>query len=460
MRFLNYILRELCYAGLSKDEFRQVKIPIRERNRRNLVSWSVSVALFWTMSLILALGSDSYASCRTVYIIALCIDALTFLGALFVANRAPWITYPLMYLFEASLLGAGIGIAIFQPDVRTVTMIAIAVIIPSSFIDRTIASVILHLCTIMSYMILAKGIMVPDVYSWGLLNLIIFSVAGILTGHVINKSRFERYVYMDSAKKLADMQLNYNAELQRDVDAKTEQIVVMQDQLVLGMATMVEKRDNSTGDHIRRTSMAVRFLADAIRENNALGLSDEFLKKIVKAAPMHDLGKIAVDDAILCKPGRYTAEEYTAMKIHAAEGAKILHDILKDIDDQEFCRIAENVAHYHHEHVDGSGYPDGLKGDEIPIEARIMAIADVYDALVSKRVYKEKYSFKMADRIIIEGMGSQFDQRLRMYYEAARPRLEEYYANEQKAADETAEEAVKSAEFNERADGDLQAAAM
>jgi putative two-component system response regulator len=202
----------------------------------------------------------------------------------------------------------------------------------------------------------------------------------------------------------------------------------MQDQLVIGMATMVESRDNSTGGHIKRTSTGVRILTDEIRRDNTLQLSDEFCEKLVKAAPMHDLGKIAVDDAILRKPGRFTPEEYNQMKTHTSEGARVLHEILADTDDEEYRQIAENVAHYHHERVDGSGYPDGLRGNEIPLEARIMAIADVYDALVSKRVYKESYSFEKADRIILEGMGTQFDPRLEKYYEAARPKLEAYYA--------------------------------
>ena len=109
-------------------------------------------------------------------------------------------------------------------------------------------------------------------------------------------------------------------------------------------------------------------------------------------------------------------------------GAVIVSEILKDNDDQEFSRLAENVAHFHHERWDGKGYPTGISGEAIPLEARIMAIADVYDALVSKRVYKEKYSFSEADRIIRENMGTQFDPGLYKYYEAARPKLEEYYS--------------------------------
>lgn len=172
-------------------------------------------------------------------------------------------------------------------------------------------------------------------------------------------------------------------------------------------------------------------LVDEILKDNALGLTEDFCEDLVKAAPMHDLGKIAVDDAVLRKPGRFTEEEFNEMKKHAAEGARIVHEILKDTDDVQFHIVAENVAHYHHERWDGSGYPDGLKGEEIPIEARIMAIADVYDALVSKRVYKESMSFEEADRIIMDGMGRHFDEQLKPYYIKARPRLEEYYESDE-----------------------------
>ena len=229
-------------------------------------------------------------------------------------------------------------------------------------------------------------------------------------------------------KKYIRLLDTYNESLQREVDAKTRHIVQMHDNLIMSLAMMVESRDNSTGGHIKRTSEGVRILIDEILAEGFLPLSEEFCRDVVKAAPMHDLGKIAVDDAVLRKPGRFTDEEYAQMKRHSAEGARVIHEILLHTDDGSFKAVAENVAHYHHERWDGSGYPDGLRGDEIPIEARIMAVADVYDALVSKRVYKEAFDFGKADRIILEGMGTQFDPQLRSAYEKARPRLEAYYS--------------------------------
>jgi len=222
---------------------------------------------------------------------------------------------------------------------------------------------------------------------------------------------------------------NYNNDLKREVNQKTHHIVEMHDNLILSMATMVESRDNSTGGHIKRTSEGVRLLIDEMKKDKTFDLSEEFCSDVVKAAPMHDLGKIAVDDAVLRKPGRFTDEEFAIMKTHAAEGAKIVHEILKVTDNESFKKVAENVAHYHHERYDGTGYPEGLSGDAIPLEARIMAIADVYDALVSKRVYKESMSFEAADKIIMEGMGKHFDPKLRSCYEAARPHLEAYYSS-------------------------------
>ena len=229
-------------------------------------------------------------------------------------------------------------------------------------------------------------------------------------------------------KKYIRLLDSYNEDLQSEVERKTKSIVEMHDNLIMSLAAMVESRDNSTGGHIRRTSVGVRILIDEIKKEGKLSLSEEFCNDVIKAAPMHDLGKIAVDDAVLRKPGRFTDEEYEQMKLHAAEGARVIHEILHNTDDESFKSVAENVAHYHHERWDGSGYPEKLSGEAIPFEARIMAIADVYDALVSKRVYKEAFDFERANNIIMEGMGTQFDPSLKTIYENARPRLEAYYS--------------------------------
>lgn len=231
-------------------------------------------------------------------------------------------------------------------------------------------------------------------------------------------TKLHRYVKMlGSSNVRMEMMLRDNASQMR----------ALQEQMIVGMANMVESRDSNTGGHIKRTSRVVAILVDILRADSHLDYSEEFYTSLVSAAPMHDLGKIAIDDRILRKPGRFTPEEYEEMKSHPEKGAKIVENLLVGVESPYFVQIAKNVAWYHHERFDGKGYPKGLKGTDIPFEARVMAVADVYDALVSKRCYKEKFSFEDAYDIIIEGMGTQFDPSLKECFIKSREKLEEYY---------------------------------
>ena len=243
------------------------------------------------------------------------------------------------------------------------------------------------------------------------------------TGYIIELQDFT------DRKKYMDLLSNYNEELEIQVEQQTQHINLIQQKTILSMASMVENRDNNTGGHIKRTSDVIKILVDIIKENNFMELSDEFCKDLIKAAPMHDLGKIAIEDRILQKPGKFTDEEFEIMKTHAEKSAEIVENILKDIEEEHFVNVAVNVARYHHEKWNGKGYPTGLSGEQIPLEARIMAIADVYDALVSKRCYKDAMSFEKAYGIIIESMGSHFDPNLENVFIKSRDRLEAYYTN-------------------------------
>ena len=201
--------------------------------------------------------------------------------------------------------------------------------------------------------------------------------------------------------------------LELEVEEKAQKIVHIQNSIITGIASMVESRDNSTGDHIRRTSEGVRIFVDQIKKHKEYDyLDNTFYLNVIKAAPMHDLGKIAVHDAVLQKPGRFIPQEYDEMKEHTTEGANIVLGVLREVDDEQFKKIAVNVAHYHHEKWNGTGYPCGLKCEEIPIEARIMAFADVFDALVTKRCYKEAYDYDTAFDIMEKEFGSHFDPNL------------------------------------------------
>lgn len=221
---------------------------------------------------------------------------------------------------------------------------------------------------------------------------------------------------------------DYNAKLEQEVEEKTEHITYIKDMMVLGMAEMVESRDANTGGHIKRTSQVVRIFAKKLMEcKERFGVSGGFLKLVIKAAPMHDLGKIAIADAVLRKPGKYTDEEYAEMKRHSAEGEQIVTEILQGVEDEAFVNVAKNVALYHHEKWNGGGYPTGKAGTDIPMEARIMALADVFDALVSKRCYKDAFSYDEAFRIMEESLGQHFDPELGKVFMECREELEAFY---------------------------------
>lgn len=220
---------------------------------------------------------------------------------------------------------------------------------------------------------------------------------------------------------------NFKKQLEEEVERKTKKIIGMQDTVLIGVAELIESRDNSTGGHIKRTSDIVSILTDELKKEEAFDVSPSFYSVVSKSAPLHDLGKIAVEDAILRKPGKFTDEEYQEMKKHADEGGIMVHKVLEKLNEPESIEIATNIAHYHHERWDGSGYPSHLEGEEIPLEARIMAVADVYDALVSKRYYKDAFDFDRAYRIVFEGFGTHFDPKLKECFVKCRPRIEEYY---------------------------------
>lgn len=237
-------------------------------------------------------------------------------------------------------------------------------------------------------------------------------VNDLLYGSNKKIGRFIELIDRTDEKKYTYAIQEYNENLRREVELKTADILHIKDKMVLGLASMIESRDDSTGGHIKRTSGVVNIFANHLIGDARWNITKEYAEMISKAAPMHDLGKIAVDDSILRKHGDFTGNEYDEMKKHAEEGAKILETILRDAEDGKFVDIAKNMAHYHHEKWNGDGYPKGLTGMKIPLEARIMAIVDVFDALVSERCYKEGYSYDKAFAIITESLGTHFDPEL------------------------------------------------
>ncbi len=220
-------------------------------------------------------------------------------------------------------------------------------------------------------------------------------------------------------KKKAQRELiGLNGTLKQIVAERTKELMVTKDITIMSMATLAETRDNETGQHLRRTQNYVKALADELSNHPKYQaeLNADTIQQMFKSTPLHDIGKVAIPDRILLKPGRLTPQEFQVMKQHTTHGSNAISFSIKAISrelslaqDSTFLNIAREIAHFHHERWDGSGYPSGLKGEDIPLSARIMAIADVFDALACKRVYKESYDRERTEKIMLDGRGSHFD---------------------------------------------------
>lgn len=199
--------------------------------------------------------------------------------------------------------------------------------------------------------------------------------------------------------------------LNNKVDQKESQIDTLQNKIIISFADIIEARDGSTGQHVKRTSEYVEAILYELKREEDFDdiLTPEYMHNIILSAPLHDIGKITIPDSILKKPGRLTDEEFEIIKRHTVNGKMLLEKSLGDLEDAAFLNIAKGVAAYHHECWDGSGYPYGLRGAEIPLAARIMTIADFFDAIVSKRCYKEAMSFDEAFDLIKQQRGKKFD---------------------------------------------------
>jgi putative two-component system response regulator len=213
-------------------------------------------------------------------------------------------------------------------------------------------------------------------------------------------------------KRAADFLKDQNSYLETEVAKRTREISAIQNVTILAMASLAETRDSDTGNHIRRTQYYVKALAENLKNHPRFShfLSEKMIDTIFKSAPLHDIGKVGIPDHILLKPGKFTPEEFETMKTHTTLGRDAIVHAEKQLGMQvEFLQIAKEIAYFHQEKWDGSGYPTGISGDDIPISARLMAVADVYDALVSRRVYKEGMPHEKAVSIIVESKSTHFD---------------------------------------------------
>lgn len=380
----------LMRCSLCREEYENVRPLVWERNKRTLGITSILAASMGAVLLLVNLLTGSKV--LLPYLFVFCGSLLVcVLQRLTMRKKVPEQFVIVLCYVQMLMVCIYAGILSVQTSnygIPATSIVVFISLLPLSIDDRPVRMYLVMAAESAAYLSASYLLKSRSAFSLDILNVGTFFIIGMVLYGVI------------CVRNVREISQSLRVE-------KIQQSVIS------SLATVVEERDENTGEHIQRTSEYVRMLSDAMKaDSRYVSVSAEFLNNVQLAAPLHDMGKIRIPDAILNKPGRLTDEEYAVMKRHSAYGAEIIEKTLRVIEEEDYYNVAKNIARHHHERWDGKGYPDGLKGGEIPLEARIMALADVYDALVSKRVYKEAFSKEKACEILREGAGTQFDPDL------------------------------------------------
>ncbi len=373
----------LLHCGLPDEAYRAVRPQIWQRNLATLRITSAMASVMGLLFMLINLGGN-WVPYLFLFVGAVIVLALQSASRGRDAER--W-GLPLCYA-QMLLLCAYATVLSMQAKnyaIPGVSVIVFIVALPQSIDDRPARMYAFMLFEAALYLAVSRLSKSNAAFGLDVVNVVPFLIIGMILYAVIC-SRNVRELYQSLRVE----------RLQREI--------------ISSLATVVEERDESTGGHIQRTENYVRLLTERMRALPQYArLGEDYWKNVMLAAAMHDIGKIKIPDQILNKPGRLTEEEYEIMKQHAAYGADIIQRTMRNVEEADYFNVAYNIARYHHERYDGKGYPDGLSGEGIPLEARIMALADVYDALISERVYKKAFPTEKAQSIIAEGEGTQFD---------------------------------------------------
>ena len=380
-------------CGLSKDEYTRIYPLIWKRNKRILKITSLLSTSMGGLFLLYALITRAVT--WLPYLILLCGSAAILIINK-ITDKSKSLTLNIVLCYSQMVLTcfyAGfLSIQISNYALPATSIVVFISLLPLSIDDNLVRMFCFMLCESAAYLVLSYFKKSASAFSLDVMNLATFCAVGMILYAVVctrNIREIYQGIHIDRIQK----------------------------SVISSIASVVEERDESTGGHIVRTEELVRALTEKMRKDAAYSdRGERYYDNIILAAPMHDIGKIRIPDTILNKPGSLTPEEFEIMKKHSEYGADIIQKTMRGVEKDDYYEVAENIAKYHHERYDGKGYPCGLSGEDIPLEARVMALTDVYDALVSERVYKKPYTKEKARKIIEENAGTQFDPKLTVLF--------------------------------------------
>ena len=337
-----------------------------------------------------------------------------------------------MLFLSYLLAGSGIFIMIFIYPENTIYLLGMDLVFVAGYFFirlRYLYASVAGWALVLSFFI--RGLISSrNISQAQLLSFILFYVAAnlICTFGSYYLEKYQRKIFIDE-KKLKENQdelQNHKNNLEMEVEKRTEELLKTQRATIEAMAIMAEFRDFETGQHIQRTQNFVKMIAEYLYENKIPGyeIDKDYINLLYRTAPLHDIGKVSIPDSILLKPTKLSKEEFETMKEHPVHGFKAIQRMEKISGINDFTKVAKEIIKFHHEKWDGTGYPEGLKRDNIPLSARIMALADVYDALISKRPYKEPFACSNVEDIIQNLSGTHFDP---VIVDAFRARKKDFY---------------------------------
>lgn len=377
-------------CGVSNDEFHKIQHLVWKRNRRILRITSTIAAVMGSLFFLYTIitKGDTWLP----YLILFIGSSLIFVFAIIKLFKEDTIIPNMIMCYAQMLLLCSYAIILSVQtsnfEIPATSIVVFVSLLPLTIDDRPLRMYFFMLAICVSYLLVSYFYKTPSAFRLDVMNIGTFTLMGaVLYGFIC-------------VRNIREINTSVKVEL-------------IQRGVITALATVVEERDENTGGHIVRSGDYVYRLIGKMKKLDKFSrISDDYFRNVVLAAPLHDIGKIKIPDIVLNKPARLTNDEYEIIKNHSIYGANIVKKTIYSLENKDYADVAYNIARHHHERWDGTGYPDRLKGEEIPLEARIMALADVYDALISDRVYKKAYSKEKAIEIIKEGSGSQFDPLL------------------------------------------------
>lgn len=420
------LIRDFGYILIimSEKKLKELINKVLQKNEAeaNLVAAKVMRITMYIFSLVYALNVagifiiDPVSMNITFFTSAILLFAPTFLNKV-VSTGNRWLKY-IYVIFSALFIFLAATVMTYHAIIAYIFPVLIAAI----YFDKTLtltATLVTCILTSFSQFIGFSINKIPDANFHTLYEMVIFSI-------------LPKLMCLIAISNIIILLSKRTDRLLKEQIKNTHEIATLNNEMIIGFVTLVENRDINTGGHIVRTSRYVEILAKEMKRQGLYPdeLTDDFIENLKTAAPMHDIGKICIPDAILQKPGKLTPEEFEIMKSHSTKGGDILLTTFSHIGSKEFRKMALEITYHHHEKWNGKGYPDGLSGTDIPLSARIMSIADVFDALSEDRCYRKAMPLDESFAIIKNGSGTDFEKDIVDIFMSLRPEIEKIHNNQ------------------------------